>query len=125
MILTSLQALTVITVNNLPSNIFLTLFNNIIMNVNMIRNGLSQPINPNVSISGNTITIDSHQRIYMDGKITTMPSGSITTTLPSSFWLIYNNTSYKITTEQPVQGNVLVVGYWNGSMFTSYRIGNV
>lgn len=124
MILTALMAFTKITDNNLPTQLFLTSINHMIGMINMSRNAMSQPINPEVEVSGNTVTISPHTRVFMDGSTQEIPGGTINQTLPSTFWVV-RDTDYKIATTQPVQGKLSVIGYWNGSMFTSYRIGNV
>ena len=124
MILTALMSFTKITDNNLPTQLFLTTINHMIGMINMSRNAMSQPINPDVQISGDTVTIADHTRVFMDGSTQQIAGGSITQTLPSTFWVV-RDTNYKIITTQPVQGKLEVIGYWNGSLFTPYRIGNV
>ena len=109
-----------ITNNNLPTNIFLTNYNNIIMLLGYMNTITSFPVGVSATYSSPTLTISSHTRQYIDGNSISIPSGSVTTT--GKGYVCYNN-GYSFEQNKPTK--IMVVGYWDGTTFTPYKIGNI
>lgn len=110
-----------ITQANLPTNIFLTNYNNMVIMIQQMSNALSYPQNLSVTASGTTLQISSHQRVNCDGSISQIPAGQVTAT--GAGW-VARDTQYVFMTTRPT-GRQTILGYWNGSIFTNYVPGNV
>lgn len=117
MILSNLTSAISIVTGSSPSNMFLTMYNNLIMMVNILKNSNSITSGITSSISGTTLTISSHTRLYPDGTSKAIPEGTITVST-TPLYVTYENNAYSTSETRIPQGQKLIVGYYNGTTFT-------
>ena len=116
--LSTLENTTEIVAGDIPTTLFITMFNNLVTMVNLLNNNSSIPSGVTGTLSGSTLTISLHTRSYADGSQVTFPSGSVT--VSGACYVIRSNNTYATSTTLPVQGPVLIVGYFDGTNFTPY-----
>ena len=111
-----------ITSNDCATNIFLTNYNNMVVMLTYLQNYTSSSVDLVTSVSSNTLTINAHSRQYLDGSTRSMPAGTIT--LTANTFVGFDNNVYFTSTTKPT-GKSLVIGYYDGSTFTKYQVGNM
>lgn len=109
-----------ITNNDLPTNVFLTNYNNMIVLLRYLSTSTSYPTNLTSSYTSPTLSISAHTRQYVDGSTTSMPQGTVSTT--TSGYVTYDS-GYSITTTRP--SKTMIVGYFNGTTLTPYQASNM
>lgn len=110
---------TSITSNNVPTNLFLTNYNNMVTMINVFQSMLSQSFDITYSISSGVLTINAHTRVYPDGSVKTMPAGTVS--VVDGDYVYFNGNSYIASTKRY---NGLLVGYY-GTDFTPYKVSNI